>query len=66
MITFPTGLTEIGDEAFRGCSGFFNQIAEIPNGVTIGKMAFLGTCLDELRTMEPDMSEEVVADGNGS
>lgn len=62
MITLPKGLTEIGDEAFSGCSGFQDQIAEIPNGVSIGRMAFLRTFLDELRTEEPEFVEEGTAD----
>lgn len=64
MITLPKSLTEIGDEAFKGCSAFSGEIAEIPNGVQIGKMAFRGTNLWELRTMEPEFVE--VDDGNGS
>ena len=62
MISLPKSLTEIGDEAFAGCSGFYGQIAEIPAGVTIGRSAFKDAILEELRTMEPEYVE--VDDGD--
>ena len=64
MITLPTGLTQIGDEAFSGCSGFDDQIMIMPNpDVSIGKKVFLGVAMQELRTAEP-VPVEVVENGN--
>jgi len=54
MISFPKGLKTIEDEAFYGCSAFYNQIAEIPNSVAIGKRVFKGVYLKELRTIDPE------------
>ena len=65
MITLPKNLTEIGDEAFAHCSGMRDQIVVAPDGVEhIGKMAFAGTYIDELRTTAPDYTERGDADGN--
>ena len=65
MITLPKSLTEIGDEAFRGCSGFTGQVVVMPNpDVRIGKRVFIGMSMKELRTAEPEFVEEV--NGNGT
>ena len=59
MITLPKGLTEIGDEAFSGCSAFAGQTVVAPAGVEkVGKMAFLGTGISKLITEDPEMTEK--------
>ena len=59
MITLPSGLKEIGDEAFAGCTGMQGQTIVFPAGVEkIGKMAFLGVDMEQARTAEPDFTEK--------
>ena len=65
MITLPANLVEIGDEAFAHCSGMYNQTVIAPASVvSVGKAAFAGTYIDEIRTLEPEYVEEGDADGN--
>lgn len=65
MITLPSGLKEIGDEAFAGCTGMQGQTIVFPAGVEkIGKMAFLGVDMEQARTAEPEYVEEGDADGD--
>ncbi len=65
MITLPSSLIEIGDEAFAHCNGMRDQIVVAPASVErIGKMAFAGTYIDELRTTAPEHTERGDADGN--
>ena len=67
MIVLPKGLTQIGDEAFYGCSGFSGNIVVVPNpDVSIGKRVFRGMNMKELRTAEPEFVEVVEDNGNGS
>lgn len=65
MITLPSSLIEIGDEAFAHCSGMYNQTVIVPANVErIGKAAFAGTYIKEIRTLEPEYVEEGDADGD--
>ena len=65
MITLPSSLIEIGDEAFAHCSAMAGQTVIAPASVvSVGKAAFAGTYIDEIRTLEPEYVEEGDADGN--
>ena len=65
MITLPSNLVEIGDEAFAHCSGMYDQVVIAPASLErIGKAAFAGTYIDEIRTLKPEYVEEGDADGD--
>lgn len=58
MITLPASLIEIGDEAFAHCSAMAGQTVIAPASVvSVGKAAFAGTYIDEIRTLEPEYVE---------
>lgn len=67
MIELPKGLTEIGDEAFSGCSDLAGELIA-PDGLqTIGKGAFAGCWgITKARFTEPYENAVTPEEGGGS
>ena len=58
MIELPKGLQQIGDEAFRGCSGFNWQVMRIPRDCRVGRMGLMDCFLDRVETYPTEFRED--------